>query len=74
MILIFDETSNKFFQIPDDTTLKPAPYVTLADAAKKLGITKQGVTRRKLFKTNVIKSIDGKRAIPVEELENYHDD
>ena len=74
MLLIFDEQSNKFFYIPDDTTLEPAPYITLADAAKKLRITKQGVTRRKVFKSNVVKSIDGKRAIPIEELENCHDD
>ena len=69
MILVYNEKENKFFYIPDDTPMTPAPYVTLKDAAEFLHITKQGVTRRKNFKENVIKSIDGKRAIPRDEME-----
>lgn len=70
MILLFDEEKKKFFQISDNVEMIEAPYVTLEEAAHRLGITKQGVTRmygKKL--QNMIKSIDGKRAIPVEELE-----
>lgn len=70
MLLVFDEKRNKFFQISDKVKMIEAPYVTLEEAARRLGITKQGVTRmygKKL--QNVVKSIDGKRAIPIEELE-----
>ena len=69
MILFFDDEKQKFFQISGELEIKDAPYVTLEEAARRLGITKQGVVRKYGRKLHVVKSIDGKRAIPIEELE-----
>ena len=69
MILLFDEERNKFFHISENVKMAEAPFVTLEEASNRLGITKQGVVRKYGRKLHVVKSIDGKRAIPIEELE-----
>lgn len=68
MLLFFSEKENKFFYVDEDE-LKEAPFLTLEQAAEALGITKQGVTRLYGRSLNVVKSVDGKRAIPIEEIE-----
>lgn len=68
MVLFFSEKENKFFYVSEDE-LKEAPFLTLEQAAEALGITKQGVTRLYGRKLNVVKSIDGKRAIPKDEIQ-----
>ena len=69
MILLFDEERNKFFHISENVKMVEAPFVTLEEASNRFGITKQGVVRKYGRKLHVVKSIDGKRAIPIEELE-----
>ena len=68
MLLFFSEKENKFFYVDEDE-LKEAPFLTLEQAAAALNITKQGVTRLYGRSLNVVKSVDGKRAIPIEEIE-----
>ena len=68
MLLFFSEKENKFFYVSEDE-LKEAPFLTLEQAAAALNITKQGVTRLYGRSLNVVKSVDGKRAIPIKEIE-----
>ena len=68
MLLFFSEKENKFFYVSEDE-IEEAPFLTLEQAAAALNITKQGVTRLYGRSLNVVKSVDGKRAIPIEEVE-----